>query len=122
MPFEILDNKYVSTMIIFFLVIYISLLSHPLPKFVRDLFNNTLFRIFVLFLVVIRGNKDPKMAIMIAIAFVLTLDYMYVMDAKEAFQSIEHMTNVSTQSNQLNQQNRQNQQNQQNQLTNKRPT
>ena len=40
-----------------------------------------------------RGNKDPKMAIMIAVAFVLTLDYVYLKDAKETFKMIEKMKN-----------------------------
>lgn len=90
---EYLDNKYVSTAITLSLALYAALLGPELPKIVRDLFSNIIFRIAVLFLVVVRGNKDPKMAIMIAVAFVLTLDYLYAMDAKEAFQTIEHMNN-----------------------------
>jgi hypothetical protein len=87
---EVVNNKYVSTAITIGLGLYAALLGPNLPTFVKDLFKNTLFRILVLFLVVVRGNKDPKMAIMIAIAFVLTLDYVYVRDAKEAFESMEN--------------------------------
>ena len=90
---EVFDNKYVSTAITVALGLYAALLGPNLPPFVKDLFKNTLFRILVLFLVVIRGNKDPKMAIMIAVAFVLTLDYIYVKDANEAFEVIENMNN-----------------------------
>lgn len=90
---EYLDNKYVSTGITLMLALYAALLGPELPKVIRDLFSNTIFRIAVLFMVVVRGNKDPKMAIMIAIAFVLTLDYLYAMDAKEAFQTVEYMNN-----------------------------
>ena len=86
---EVVNNKYVSTAITIGLGLYAALLGPNLPTFVKDLFKNTLFRILILFLVVVRGNKDPKMAIMIAIAFVLTLDYVYVKDAKEAFKTIE---------------------------------
>jgi hypothetical protein len=88
---EVTNNKYVSTAITIGLGLYAALLGPNLPKFVKDLFTNTLFRILVLFLVVVRGNKDPQMAIMIAVAFVLTLDYIYVRDAKETFQMIEGM-------------------------------
>lgn len=90
---EILDNKYVSTVITLALALYAALLGPNLPTFVKDLFNNTIFRIFILFLVVVRGNKDPKMAIMIAVAFVLTLDFIYANTAKETFTAIEHMQN-----------------------------
>ena len=82
---EVVNNKYVSTAITIGLGLYTALLGPNLPTFVKDLFKNTLFRILILFLVVVRGNKDPKMAIMIAVAFVLTLDYVYVKDAKEDF-------------------------------------
>jgi hypothetical protein len=86
---EVINNKYVSTAITIGLGLYAALLGPNLPTFVKDLFQNTLFRILILFLVVVRGNKDPKMAIMIAVGFVLTLDYIYVRDTKEAFESLK---------------------------------
>jgi hypothetical protein len=84
---EVINNKYVSTAITIGLGLYAALLGPNLPTFVKDLFQNTLFRILILFLVIVRGNKDPKMAIIISIAFILTLDYIYVIDAREAFQN-----------------------------------
>lgn len=93
---EVFDNKYVSTAITVALGLYAALLGPELPQFVKDLFNNTIFRIFILFIVVVRGNQDPKMAIMIAVAFVLTLDYIYAKSAKETFMAIEHMGNCDT--------------------------
>jgi len=87
---EVFDNKYVSTGITIALGLYTALLGPELPQFVKDLFQNTIFRILVLFLIVVRGNKDPKMAIMIAVAFILTLDYIYVKSAKETFTAIEN--------------------------------
>ncbi len=86
---EVVNNKYVSTAITIGLGLYAALLGPNLPNFVKDLFKNTLFRILILFLVIVRGNKDSKMAIMIAIAFILTLDYVYVKDAKEKLENIE---------------------------------
>ena len=82
---EIFDNKYFSTTLILALGLYASLLGPELPESVKNLFNNTIFRILVLFLVVVRGNKDPKMSIMLAIVFVLTLDYIYAKSATETF-------------------------------------
>ena len=91
---EFFDNKYVTTSITIILGLYAALLGPNLPPFVQKLFTNTIFRIIVLFLVVVSGNKDPKLAIMIAIAFVLTLDYIYAQHAKEAFRNIEKMQNT----------------------------
>jgi hypothetical protein len=88
---EVFDNKYISTTITIALGLYAALLGPDLPPFIKDLFNNTIFRIFILFLVVVRGNQDPKMAIMIAVAFVLTLDYIYAKSAKETFMAVETM-------------------------------
>lgn len=98
---KIVDNEYVSTAITVALGLYAALLGPELPDFVKDLFKNTIFRIIILFLVVVKGNKDPKMAIMIAVAFVLTLDFIYVKSAKETFNSIEKMTNSNNVNHQL---------------------
>ncbi len=91
---EVFDNKYVTTAITVILGLYAALLGPNLPPFVQKLFTNTIFRIAVLFLVVVSGNKDPKLAIMIAVAFVLTLDYVYAQQSKEAFRNVEKMRNV----------------------------
>lgn len=87
---EVFDNKYISSVITIALGLYAALLGPELPNSVKDLFNNTIFRIVILFIVVVRGNQDPKMAIMIVIAFVLTLDYIYAKSAKETFISVEN--------------------------------
>jgi len=84
---EVVNNKYVSTAITIGLGLYAALLGPNLPNFIKNLFKNTLFRILILFLVIVRGNKDPKIAIMIAVGFVLTLDYINVKDAKEGLEN-----------------------------------
>lgn len=91
---EVFDNKYVTTGITVILGLYAALLGPNLPPAVQNLFNNTIFRICVLFLVVVSGTKEPKLAIMIAVAFVLTLDYVYAQQAKEAFRNVEKMRNI----------------------------
>ena len=86
---KILKNQYITTGISVVLVLYAALLGPNLPESVQKLFTNTIFRILVLFMVVVTANKEPKVAIMIAVAFVLTLDYIYVLQAKEAFGNTE---------------------------------
>ena len=82
---EVLNNKYVTMGISIVLALYATLLGPNLPQSIQKLFSNTIFRILVLFLVVVTANKEPKVAIMLAISFVLTLDYIYVLQAKETF-------------------------------------
>jgi hypothetical protein len=90
---EILENKYVSSVLTLIVVLYATFLRPELPvnikDTIKDLFNNTIFRIFVLFLVVAFGNARPSLALIIAIAFVLTMDQIYVWDSKEAFESVQ---------------------------------
>lgn len=83
-------NDYVSTTITMMIALYATLLRPELPSFIKTLFNNLIFKIIVLFLIVVHGNNDPKMAIMITIGFVLTLDYIGSENAKENFDNIQN--------------------------------
>jgi hypothetical protein len=68
-----LDNIYINTGLKVFLGLYAALAAPNLPSMLRDLFSNTLFRIFWAFLIVLTATKDAGLALMLAIAFVVTL-------------------------------------------------
>jgi len=68
--------------------LYAVTLGPNLPSFVKDLFANSIFKIIILFLVVVRANKNPTMALIIAIAFVMTLDYLQKKESINAFTSV----------------------------------
>tara|TARA_B100000524_G_C23651399_1_gene370263 strand:- start:1582 stop:2106 length:525 start_codon:yes stop_codon:yes gene_type:complete len=68
------NNKFSSTIIIIILVGYASLVRNTVPLFIVKLFDNPIFRILVLSLIIYKGNKDPKLAICIAIAFTITMN------------------------------------------------
>lgn len=87
------NNKYVYTAITIMLGLYAALLGPELPQTVRKLFENTIFKMVILFLVVVRGNKDPQMALMIAIGYVLTLEYLQKQDVISGFASITSLGN-----------------------------
>ena len=74
----------ILTILTIFLVIYISLLGTNLPKFIQNLFNNTIFKILILFIFVYINNENisPRVSILIIISYVLTLDYIYVINSK----------------------------------------
>jgi hypothetical protein len=71
---SIFKNKYSSTIVTIFLVTYASLARPKLPRFLTNLFENPIFRVFLLSLIVYRGNKDPKISILIAMGFVVTMN------------------------------------------------
>ena len=64
---EIFEHKYLSIIFTMFLVFYSSRAAPKLPNFMLKLFDNAIFRILVLSLIVYKGNKDPQFAIMVAI-------------------------------------------------------
>ena len=87
---NILDNPYVMGTLTMFIFLYAATIRPDLPPYIRVLFTNPIFRVFVLFLIIVRGNRDPLFAMAIAIAFVTTLTYLGQQQAKEAFTSINN--------------------------------
>jgi hypothetical protein len=86
---NILDNKYVIGVLTMFIFLYAATIRPELPPYIKVLFKNPIFKVFVLFLIVVRGNKDPLFALAIAIAFVTTLTFLNQQQAKEAFENFE---------------------------------
>ena len=72
----VFSNKYSSVVLTMFLVFYSGLAAPSLPSFVRNLFENPIFRILILSLIVYKGNKDPQLAIMIAVGFTVTMNFV----------------------------------------------
>jgi hypothetical protein len=68
-----LGNVYINTSLKVFLGLYAALAAPRLPKLVQDLFGNVFFRIFIAFIIVLLATKDEGLALMVAIAFVITL-------------------------------------------------
>jgi len=87
---KILDNPYVIGTLTMFIFLYTASIRPDLPPYIKVLFTNPIFRVFVLFLIVVRGNKNPLFALAIAIAFVTTLTYLGEQQAKEAFASVNN--------------------------------
>lgn len=105
MPLDFLDNKNVSTIITVILGLYIAVLGTgislkipgigtnkpfqgpKLPLFIYNLFDNVIFRIIILFLIFVSGNKNPSVAILIAISYVLTLDYINFQQLRDKIKS-----------------------------------
>ena len=70
---SIFENKYFSAIITLIIVLYGALAGPKLPKFVTNVFNNTIFRVLFLTLIVYKGNKDLTLSIAISVGFLITI-------------------------------------------------
>lgn len=70
-----LDHPYVHTFIVLSIGLYASMLApHVVPTSgVRDLFNSPIFKVFFFFIVLLLAHKDPCVALIVALAFVFTM-------------------------------------------------
>ncbi|VVU94912.1 hypothetical protein CPAV1605_637 [seawater metagenome] len=93
------NNQYISTILTMFFIIYASTIRPDLPPFIRKLYENPIFRILILSLIVYKGNKDPQLSLMIAIAFTVTLNIMSEEEINEGFKQIENFTQFKKQKN-----------------------
>jgi len=82
---NILRNDYVTAVVALFVVLYASNVAPRLPEVVMDLFNNPVFKVFVLFLVAFVANKNPAVALLVSIAFMVTLNMVNRQEAEEGF-------------------------------------
>ena len=87
---NIFDNKYFVGILTIFIFLYAATIRPDLPPYIKVLFKNSIFKTFICFLIVVRGNKNPLFALAIAIAFVTTLTFINQQQAKEAFEKISN--------------------------------
>jgi len=70
---SILDNPYVSTFVKVFLVVYAGVWAPRLPPTLAGLFQNNMFRMLIFFLVVFVATKDARVALLIAVGFLMSM-------------------------------------------------
>lgn len=68
-----LDNVYISTTIKVLIGLYAAFAAPKLPASLVSLMDNVLVRIAFAFVIVLTATRDPSIALMIAIAFIITL-------------------------------------------------
>ena len=86
-----LQNNWVTVAIALFLILYgINLSKIELPGYIKNLFNNTMFKIlFLSMLLIFRFDNAPHVAILIAMIFVLSIDNLTSMESRENFDYLE---------------------------------
>jgi len=78
-------NKTVSSVVGLFLVLYGGLAKPKLPRFIRSMFENPVFRVVILALIMYRGNKDPQLSLMLSVGFVMVMNKLNEEKIKEEF-------------------------------------
>ena len=76
-----LDNPYVSGALTVFLIVYASMAAPKLPSYIASLFDYTLFKLFIFFLIVYISKRNATVALIAAIALmvsIMTLDRLKV--------------------------------------------
>jgi len=66
-------NQYVTAVVTIIIVVYGSMAAPELPDFLVRLFDFTLFKMLVLTLILLVNNYSPTVAIVMAVAFFLSL-------------------------------------------------
>lgn len=84
---SILDNDSVAVGLALFVGLYASFLQiSGLPDYIRNLFNNNIFRVVFLSLLLTQNlNKSPHVAIIVSLLFVITLHYLGEQEIQENF-------------------------------------
>jgi hypothetical protein len=83
---KVLDNEYVSGFLRLFIMLYAGLAAPELPKKIADLFKKDVFKIVIFILILLVARKKPDIAILTAVAFMLTIQTINKYDIAE------HMT------------------------------
>ena len=75
---KVLDNDYVTIFLTLFVVVYgLSLARLNIPPAISRLFNNDIFRVaFLSLFLIVNFKKAPHIALLVALIFVLTINYM----------------------------------------------
>ena len=81
------QNKTLYTFVTLFLVLYGSLAKPKLPSVIRQLFDNAIFRVMILSLILIRKDNNLNLSIMIAVAYIFTMQMNNLEKTKEKFSS-----------------------------------
>jgi hypothetical protein len=94
-------NPYFATTITIILTVYASLASPNLPNFLKKLFDNSIFKILIISFIAYRANKNPQLSLLVAVCFVITLNFLAEKENKEAFEQIETFNQLEYFSNTL---------------------
>lgn len=81
----LVGNEYVSTSASLFLILYAGMARPQLPQFIANLFDNAVFRLAILSLIVFMSGQNIQLSVMVAIAFTITMNLLNEQKIAEGF-------------------------------------
>ena len=90
----IFQNPNIKSIVTLFLVLYASLARPKLPNFIKKLFKNIIFRIFILTLITYQSSRDTKFSLLLSVCFILTLDNISIEEFSETEQLEEETAEI----------------------------
>lgn len=87
-------NNIVSGIVYFLILLYISMLSPEVPPMVQTLFKNAFFKVFVFTVIMWSAKIDPLTAILLSVAFLVTMNYVNNKPLWEFVDNVVTETNV----------------------------
>lgn len=92
---SLFEKDYFSYLLVIFLFIYGGNSKPKLPKFIKNLFEYSVFRIFILSLILYKSNSNTNLSLILSLVFVLITDYINKNNIKETFEvKIDEINNL----------------------------
>ena len=88
---SVLDNEYVNTFVKVFLAVYIAVWAPRLPGPLAALFKNNMFRLLMFFSVLYFATKDRIVALLIAVAFLVSMQSLRMFDQPAVAQVVQNV-------------------------------
>lgn len=73
-----LVNDLVAAVFYVVVILYLTQMTPQLPPMIKDLFRNNIFRVVILFMILLLVNISPGMALIVSIAFVVTMNNLQI--------------------------------------------
>jgi len=91
-----LDNPYVSGALIVFLVVYAAMAAPRLPNYIAKLFDYTLFKLFIFFLIVYVSKKNATVALVASVALMVSLMALDKLKLSESMEDVSSESEVKS--------------------------
>ena len=91
---KFIERPAVASVLKIVIILYASLIAPDLPASLSWMFDNIIARVFFIFLIALTANKDPGLSIVIALAFVMSINFLKGKGLLEMFR-IDQDTNIS---------------------------
>lgn len=95
---DLMNNNYIVVLVALFISLYgLNLAKTKLPNYIKNLFTNPIFNtVFLSLLLVLNFDSTPHVALVIALVFVLTSEYISHNEIKENMAYYENYRSIQS--------------------------